>query len=323
MPTNNHEYMSVKSVEIFSTGLITDSEGVEMDWTVKDLKSMADNFEAAPLKAGHSDDDFNTKIADAMGIPQPLVTGHDRDGTGQMRLGHLENLRVKGNKLLADLEDVPDPIGELIKSGAYNSVSSEIVIDEDGTPSIKGLALLGVENPAVPNLQSISDAKLSFTAPMIIRTKEVTMPKKKEAHLAAVDAALTESLRIELARRQLKGKKPSVDDFEQEVERISGYEGVSFNVALGICSKEYPVAFKQYVKRVQAHVNQVAEQQGMYNEAEQFAASARYIATVAERENLSIYEATKLVSPKIRAIFQVGMTTKSTSPTTGMNQGGN
>ncbi len=159
------EYMSVKAVEIFSTGRITDSEGSEMDWTLDDLKSLVNTFEAAPLKAGHSDDDFNTKIADAMGIPQPLVTGQDPDGVGQMRLGHLENLRIKEDKLLADLEDVPDAIGELIKSGAYTSVSSEINVSEDGDPKLVGLALLGSEAPAVPNLKPISDAKLSFSKP--------------------------------------------------------------------------------------------------------------------------------------------------------------
>ncbi len=132
------------------------------------------------------------------------------------------------------------------------------------------------------------------------------MPKK-EKHVAAASAAIMESLRIELARKKLKGKNPDVDDFEEEVSRIADYEEVSFNVALGICSKEYPRAFQQYARRVQNHVNQVAEQQGMYNEAEQFANAARYIATVAEREGVSIHEAVKLVDPKIRAIFQVGM----------------
>ena len=96
-----------------------------------------------------------------------------------------------------------DAIGELIKSGAYNSVSSEINVGDDGDPQLVGLALLGSENPAVPNLKPISDAKLSFTKPQITRTKEVSNMAKKEKHLAAVDAALTESLRVELQRRRL------------------------------------------------------------------------------------------------------------------------
>ena len=61
------------------------------------------------------------------------------------------------------------------------------------------------------------------------------------------------------------------------------------------------------MKRVQDHVNQLADKAGMFAESERFADAARYVATVAERENLSIHEAVKLVDPKVRAIFQVGM----------------
>ena len=314
------EYMSVKGVEIFQTGDHTDSHGETMSWDMSDLREMVANFEGGPVRLGHTSDLFLNQVADELDVPKGALVG-DEQGSGQMRLGHLDKLRIKGDTLLVDLIDVPDPLGEMIKSGAYNSVSSEIDVGEDGSPKMVGLALLGFESPALESLKSLQESTLIFslpkmfssgrwityTQPKVTKPKEVNMPKPKEKHLAAIDAALTEGLRVELARRRLRSKKPDTDEFEEEITRIASDQAISFNKALGVAAKLYPLAMRQYVRRVQSHVNEVAEQQGMFNEAEQFAFAAKSVASVSQQENITIPEALKLVDPKTRAIFQVGM----------------
>jgi hypothetical protein len=67
---------------------------------------------------------------------------------------------VKGSKLFADFDYIPEKIYKLIKSKAYRKVSCEIYwdLDVDGSryPRVLGaVALLGAETPGVMNLQDI------------------------------------------------------------------------------------------------------------------------------------------------------------------------
>lgn len=143
----------ITGVRIFGAGVWTDSAGVKREWTTEDLQKICDAFEAGvpaivPIKCGHTSDEFNEQIAKALGVPVDVITGDE--GQGQISLGNMTSLAIKGSWLIAGFDNVPEPIANLIEGGQYSTVSVEIedTVGDFG-PVITGVALLGAEEPAV------------------------------------------------------------------------------------------------------------------------------------------------------------------------------
>jgi len=144
---------SVSGVRVFGAGTWTDSAGFERTWTEADLDNMVKAFEAgvpavAPVKCGHTSDEFNRRIAEALGVPVEVITGDH--GQGQIAVGRISGLQRKGSWNVASFDRIPEPIADLIEGGQYSTVSVEIE-DQVGDfgPVITGVALLGAEEPAV------------------------------------------------------------------------------------------------------------------------------------------------------------------------------
>lgn len=144
---------SIAGVRIFGAGTWTDSAGYTREWTTEDLQKIVDAFEAGvpaivPIKCGHTSDAFNERIAKTLGVPVETVTGDK--GQGQISLGKMTSLAIKGSWLIAGFDNVPEPIADLIEGGQYSTVSVEIedTVGDFG-PVITGVALLGAEEPAV------------------------------------------------------------------------------------------------------------------------------------------------------------------------------
>jgi phage I-like protein len=133
----------IKDVEIFSAGTWNGDT-----YTTSDLEQMVNAFRETKqkikpyLKLGH---ESKQHLANSDEMPA---------------VGWIENLKCKGKKLMADFVKVPQKIYELIKSGAYRRVSSEIfwnpTFDGKKYPHVlKGVAILGGATPAVQNLNDI------------------------------------------------------------------------------------------------------------------------------------------------------------------------
>lgn len=144
---------AVTGVRVFGAGTWTDSAGFERTWTIEDLDKMVEAFNAgvpavAPVKCGHTSDEFNRRIAEALGVPVEVITGDH--GQGQISVGRISALERKGSWNIASFDKVPEPIADLIEGGQYSTVSVEIE-DQVGDygPVITGVALLGAEEPAV------------------------------------------------------------------------------------------------------------------------------------------------------------------------------
>jgi hypothetical protein len=96
----------------------------------------------------------------------PAKLGHDDNqrllqGDGYPAAGWVSSLRRTGDRLYADLVQVPVRVAELIQAGAYRAVSAELNKDMEinGTTyplALTGLALLGADLPAVDSLGAIS-----------------------------------------------------------------------------------------------------------------------------------------------------------------------
>jgi len=131
--------------EIFSTGNWNGD-----DYIMKDLEEMVETFNATNsnykpyIKLGHDEDQ---KLLQNDGLPSA---------------GWVENLRIKGTKLVCDIVDIPDKIFKLIKDNAYRYVSSEIFWNinfngQEYPKMLAGVALLGSDMPAVGNLNDFAN----------------------------------------------------------------------------------------------------------------------------------------------------------------------
>lgn len=230
---------SVMGVKVFASGTFTDSAGVTKDWTNKDLDAMVDAFTAGvpaivPIKAGHTPDGFNTKIAEALDVPVDIVTG--LEGQGQIALGRMSSLERKGDLLVASFERVPDAIASLIESGLYSTVSVEIEdkVGEFG-PVITAVALLGAEEPAVD--RATLDRTSVFGGPRV--------------------GARVFSLRLGEDIPVSKLREEFADIYNRLTDVIKGKKGAPIFRALGMKLKEM---FEQLAGQASKHQKDIPEE---------------------------------------------------------------
>lgn len=128
--------------------------------TVDDLRSAAASYAALrdelwpPVKLGHNDEQAATREE----------YGDLLLSDGAPALGWLDNIRVEGIGLYADLRKVPKTVAALVRAGAYRARSIEFwrgYRDRAGKRHpmvITGLALLGARLPAVRGLEEMVQA---------------------------------------------------------------------------------------------------------------------------------------------------------------------
>lgn len=138
--------VDLSGIEVFSAG---DWNGDK--YSTNDLDSMVAAFDQVgfqpTVKAGHADGQEDEKQA--------------RKIFGAPALGYVNRLYRQGKKLLADFTKVPRRFADLIKTGAYSRVSSEIYwsyANHDGKKFprvLKSVAFLGADVPAITSLKEI------------------------------------------------------------------------------------------------------------------------------------------------------------------------
>jgi len=136
----------------------------------------------------------------------PVKLGHDADQQivqkdGYPAAGWVANLRRLGDKLYADLLDVPKQLADLIRAGAYRFVSVELERDmEVGGVSyptaLTGLALLGADLPAVDSLKGLATLYQTLQLELRTETQAVVFERQSNAHqqLAMWDTAFINGL---------------------------------------------------------------------------------------------------------------------------------
>jgi hypothetical protein len=143
-------FAATTPIEIFTPG-----EWAGLSWTDEDLDEMVRNFHALaayvkpPIKLGHDDGQV---LAQVDGYPA---------------IGHVENLRRVGNRLVADVSDMPSIVRNAIDKRLYRRVSAEIYPSWETTSAAKSLksdvqgkvlaavALLGADVPEVKSLDDL------------------------------------------------------------------------------------------------------------------------------------------------------------------------
>lgn len=189
-------------VELAKTGTFNASTG-KVTFTLEDFNEAERAYLAlrksfdAPIKLGHDDDQ---EFLQEDGLPSA---------------GWLRNIHRSGNKLIADLVDVPEKIAALVRSGLLRKRSIEAVRNFEAEGKrwpfvITGLAFLGADLPAVTGLADIASLYASLgleeqevddeaTAIYVYQSKQI-----KAAEAASEgDPTMNEKL-MKLARTMLK-----------------------------------------------------------------------------------------------------------------------
>lgn len=129
-------------VEIFRAGTWNNDK-----YTVDDLDEMVVNF-------------------DKVGYQVPVKLGHAEDG-GEPAYGWVSRVFRIGDKIVADLRDLPGKIYDAIRNRRFDHVSAEMFWDlkrngETFRRALKAVALLGAETPAVAGLTPLRESLRGF-----------------------------------------------------------------------------------------------------------------------------------------------------------------
>ena len=198
---------SLKGVDIFSVGRWN-----EDDFTQSDLENMVQSFEATKsgvrpyIKLGH---DKNQKLAQKDGLPS---------------LGWIDKMYINGDKLIADLVDIPKKVYDLIKIGAYKKVSCEMffnvkIKDKKFSHLITAVSLLGADTPAVMNLNDIHALYFEKEEKPRVYFEQALEFKYKEIHGKDQTMSKTENeIKLEL---ELESKEKAFTAEKEKADKLA------------------------------------------------------------------------------------------------------
>jgi hypothetical protein len=134
--------MFTKRIHVFRSGDQTSAQGVQRNFSEKDLQQVVDSYDPAIHTA-------------------PLCIGHSGDNDSTPAYGWIKGFERKGKDLYADVEFTP-VAKDLVKDGYYRKVSISFYSPDSAINPTKGkwsarhLALLGAAPPAVKGLEKFS-----------------------------------------------------------------------------------------------------------------------------------------------------------------------
>lgn len=200
---------SIHGVEIFSCGTWNGDE-----YTMEDLNEMVTAFNETQkgvrpyIKLGHDD---KQELLQQDGLPAA---------------GWIDRLYIKGDKLVADISDIPKKIYDLIQTKAYRKVSSEIywnlkVGEKLYKRFLGAVALLGTDMPGRMNLSDIlGQYKALTTETPKIYTENIFDIKQKEVNIKNKEEKIMEE-KVQELEAELKKFKADAEAKTQEIEKAN------------------------------------------------------------------------------------------------------
>lgn len=136
--------MTTTPIEIFAAGRHTATNGTVLDVSVADLADIAAGYDPARHEA-------------------PLVIGHPKQD--HPAYGWVKGLRVAGDRLVADADEMDAAFADAVAAKRYKKVSASFYLpDGQGNPTpgklhLKHVGFLGAVPPAVKGLRQVSFAE--------------------------------------------------------------------------------------------------------------------------------------------------------------------
>ena len=119
-------------IAIARTGRFTDSQGRPQSFSEADLDAIAASYDPAKLEA-------------------PLVFGHP--AVSDPAYGWVKGLKREGERLFAQIAQIPDAVRKLVQDGHYKYVSMSLMPDRK---TLRHVGLLGAAVPAIDGLGPVS-----------------------------------------------------------------------------------------------------------------------------------------------------------------------
>ena len=119
-------------IAIARTGRFTDSQGRPQSFSEADLDAIAASYEPGKLEA-------------------PLVFGHP--AVSDPAYGWVKGLKREGERLFAQIAQIPDEVRKLVQDGRYKYVSMSLMPDRK---TLRHVGLLGAAVPAIDGLGPVS-----------------------------------------------------------------------------------------------------------------------------------------------------------------------
>ncbi len=222
------ETKELKDVEIFKVGKWNNDSysAKDLDEMVKAFNELKDEIKP-PLKLGHGKQD----LLKQQGMPAA---------------GWISKLKIVGQKLLADIIQVPKTIYELVKKGAYKKISSEIywgykANDGHTYPRVlRAVALLGSDIPAVTGLKDVEALYKEEGRDIRIATFNMEeekggeeMEKVKELE----EAIIGKDKEIFDKDKQLKENEAKIKENEEKVKKLE-QEGTQLKTEKNVAETE-------------------------------------------------------------------------------------
>ncbi len=175
------EYASLSGVEIMRVGTWNGDK-----FTSNDLDDIVEAF-------------------DGVGFKPPVKLGHV-EKSGDPAFGFVTGLKRVGDRLLADISDIPQKLADMIHERRFDAVSSEVFFNlKRGEKlfrrALKAVALLGAEIPAVAGLKPLRESLLENSEDTqahfySITPEELKMPGEDKAKLAAEKKAAEDAAEV-------------------------------------------------------------------------------------------------------------------------------
>jgi hypothetical protein len=245
--------IAIDGVEIFRSGTWKGDK-----YTEADLDEIVSNFPHVgfdvPVKLGHSDD------------------------PGEPAYGWVEKIFRVGDRLLANLRDVPDEIYKALQAVRYDAVSAEIYFDLERNGrkfrrALKAIALLGAETPGVAGLKPLRAAFRGLSVDAAFRTydfqqEKIEMTDSQEMVAGLIDTVCRQAKRLDELRRMAAEAPDGPAKFERAKaadellhERIKGYQashpGATYAQAMSAVQNDPKNA--ELVARMLAETGGIAE----------------------------------------------------------------
>ncbi len=236
----------VKEAEIFAVGTWNGFK-----FTREDLESIVEafstlsEFHKVPLKLGHNKEQ---KVTD-----------------GQPALGWVDDVWIRGKKLMARFVDVPEIVIKAIEKKLYRSVSVELLqgVKFKGkkfSNVLDAVALLGAEIPAVGNLEDLrnlmqrsnlgAEGVLTFSAIGNKSNEDNIMTPEEIARMQADNAALQASLDSEKNKTKTFAADKLLQEEAAKVAKITlARENVTEMLERAVVDKKITPAQKALFER--------------------------------------------------------------------------
>lgn len=170
-----------------------------------------------------------------VGFDVPVKIGHT-DKTDEPAYGWVESVALIGDRIIANLRDIPKQVYDFIKERRFDAVSAEIFwnLNRNGEKFrrvLKAVSLLGAEPPAVAGLKPLRDTIRGFTEDELKAvhaytfTQETHMTDKTELKALAKSLGLAEDAtqdQIDAKVKELKDEAGKVATLTAELEKAKG-----------------------------------------------------------------------------------------------------